>query len=114
MEGSPYRISRTIEFSEWLDTQPARVQLQVAKRLSKIKEEGYFGDRKSVSFYEKGLLKDAVWELRWDDGKRVYYAHFPEKCILLLLGGNKNGQDKTISQAKNIYIKATKNVKKER
>lgn len=114
MEESPYRVLRTIEFAEWLEEQSARVQLQVAKRISKIENEGHFGDRKSVSFYEKGLLKDAVWELRWDDGKRIYYAYFPEKQILLLLGGNKNGQDKTISQAKNIYIKTTKGVKKTR
>jgi hypothetical protein len=32
----------------------------------------------------------------------VYYAYIPEKKILLLLGGNKNGQDKDIRQAKKI------------
>lgn len=114
MEEGLYRVLRTVEFSEWLDVQPARSQLQIAKRISKLEKEGHFGDRKSVSFYEKGWLKDAVWELRWDDGKRVYYAYFPEKQILLLLGGNKNGQDKAISQAKNIYLKAIQGVKKER
>ena len=36
---------------------------------------------------------------------RLYYAEIPEKEILLLLGGNKNGQDKDIRQAKKIFNK---------
>ena len=102
-----YRISKDTKFDEWLDTQTARTKLQILKRLSKIELHGHFGDHKSVSDYETGYLKNAVWELRWDDGKRVYYAYIPEKRILLLLGGNKNGQDKDITQAKSIFIKAT-------
>jgi putative addiction module killer protein len=102
-----YRISKDTKFNEWLDTQTARTKLQILKRLSKIEQHGHFGDHKSVSDYESGYLKNAVWELRWDDGKRVYYAYIPEKRILLLLGGNKNGQDKDITQAKSIFIKAT-------
>jgi putative addiction module killer protein len=81
--------------------------MQIFKRLSHIEQYGHFGDHKSVSEYETGRLKDMVWELRWKDGRRVYYAYIPEKRILLLLGGNKNGQDKDITQAKNIFIKAT-------
>jgi hypothetical protein len=45
--------------------------------------------------------------LRWKEGRRIYYAYIPEKKILLLLGGNKNGQDKDVSKAKAIYLKAT-------
>ena len=74
-----------------------------------IKYDGYFGDHKSISFYEKEELKDRVWELRWNNGRRVYYAYIPEKKILLLLGDNKNGQSKDVSKAKAIYLKATKN-----
>jgi len=44
-------------------------------------------------------------ELKWKNGRRVYYADIPEKKILLLLGGNKNGQDKDIRQAKKIFNK---------
>ncbi|MGB7127846.1 MAG: type II toxin-antitoxin system RelE/ParE family toxin [Candidatus Rhabdochlamydia sp.] len=74
-----------------------------------IKYDGYFGDHKSISYYEKSELKDKVWELRWKDGRRIYYAYIPEKKILLLLGGNKNGQNKDVSKAKTIYLKAIKN-----
>lgn len=114
MEEGAYQISKATEFTDWFNEQPARTRVQVSKRISKIEEYGHFGDHKSVSFYEKGALKDAVWELRWNDGKRVYYSYFPEKKILLLLGGNKNGQDKTVSEAKSIYIKSTKVVQKKR
>ena len=78
-------------------------------RLAMIKHDGYFGDHKSISFYEKGDLKDKVWELRWNDGRRVYYAYIPEKKILLLLGGNKNGQGKDVIKTKALYLKITKN-----
>jgi putative addiction module killer protein len=44
-------------------------------------------------------------ELRWKNGRRVYYAEIPERNILLLLGGNKNGQDKDIHQAKKLFDK---------
>jgi len=88
---------------------PPRSSVQINKRLAMIKFEGHFGDHKSISFYEKRELKDKVWELRWSDGRRVYHAYIPEKKILLLLGGNKNGQSKDVSKAKALYLKATKN-----
>lgn len=92
-----------------ISNEPPRSQVQINKRLSMIKFDGYFGDHKSISFYDKGELRYKVWELRWKDGRRIYYAYIPEKKILLLLGGNKNGQSKDVSKAKAIYIKATKN-----
>jgi putative addiction module killer protein len=105
MQDGPYKISQAHEFDEWMTDQTARTQVQIYKRLSKIREYGYFGDHKSVSSYEKGALKDVIWELRWDDGKRVYYAYIPERNIILLIGGNKNGQDQDVSKAKTIYLK---------
>ena len=69
-------------------------QVQVAKRLSSIEMEGHFGDHKD--------LDSEVKELRRANGRRIYYAQIPESRIILLLGGNKNGQDKDITQAKKI------------
>ena len=89
MDQNSYRILQTSEYSEWVGNESPRSQVQINKRLSMIKFDGYFGDQKSISFYEKGELKDKVWELRWKDGRRIYYAYIPEKKILLLLGGNK-------------------------
>lgn len=113
MNEAKYRILRTTEFEEWFLKQGGRVKAQVAARLENISYYGHFGDYKTVSNHETGFLKNAVWELRWKDGKRVYYAYIPEKRILLILGGNKNGQDKDIAKAKSIYLKVTKIFSKE-
>ena len=90
-----YKIFLTDDFEEWLENEPAKSRVQIAKRIEKIKEEGHFGDHK--------LLRDRIWELRWDNGRRVYYSLIPVNQVLLLLGGNKNGQTKDINQAKKIY-----------
>ena len=66
-----------------------------------IQVDGYFGDHKEVD------EKIDIWELKWKNGRRVYYAYIPEEKILLLLGGNKNGQSKDIAKAKRILEKTT-------
>ncbi|MBS4166662.1 Uncharacterized protein NEOC65_001754 [Neochlamydia sp. AcF65] len=90
-----YKILVTDEFEEWLEGEPAKSRVQIAKRIDNIKEEGHFGDHKQV--------RDHVWELRWDNGRRIYYCLIPVSQVLLLLGGNKNGQTKDIKQAEKIY-----------
>lgn len=94
-----YRILKTTEYQEWIDDQTGRLCVQIADRLSKIQDDGHFGVHK--------YLEDSVWELKWLSGLRVYYAHIPEKNILVLLGGNKNGQNKDINKAKKILNKYT-------
>lgn len=89
-----YTILDTEEYSDWLDQQTAKERVQIEKRLSNIETEGHFGKHKH--------LEEGVWELKWDNGRRVYYAYIPEQQILLLLGGNKNGQTKDINYAKKI------------
>ncbi len=61
---------------------------------------GHFGIYKSVDNRDK-----EVWELKWANGRRIYYAYIPEKQILVLFGGNKNGQDKDIRKAKSLFKK---------
>ena len=92
-----YAIYNAPEYDEWLEQETAKSQVQVRSRVSHIQDGGHFGDRKEVG--------GGVWELRWKNGRRVYYAEIPEKQVLLLLGGNKNGQDKDIRQAKKIFNK---------
>lgn len=91
-----YRIFKTWEYIEWLEEENQKSRVQIGKRLAMIELEGYFGNHKSVS------ENHAIWELKWDNGRRVYYAYVPEAKIILLLGGNKNGQSKDIAQAKKI------------
>lgn len=103
-----YRLITTKEFLEWLNEENPRSRYQIDARLAKIRLDGYFGNHKSVSHGDKGALKDQIWELKFNDGRRIYYAYIPEKNILLLLGGNKNGQDKDIKKAKNLFGRNTK------
>lgn len=103
-----YRLLLTEEFEEWLESESARSRYQIDERLAKIRLDGYFGSHRSVSNNEKGVLKNKVWEIKFNDGRRIYYAVIPEKNLLLLLGGNKNGQDKDIAKAKGIFIKKTR------
>lgn len=89
-----YDVYNTQEYDEWLEGQSARSQVQIRERISRIQNDGHFGDHKDVDNH--------VWELKWKNGRRVYYAYIPEKKLLLLLGGNKNGQSKDIRQAQKI------------
>jgi putative addiction module killer protein len=90
-----YKIFATTEFDDWLEKETAKSRVQVATRIDKVRNEGHFGDHKEV--------RDNVWELRWKNGRRVYYSLIPVSQVLLLLGGNKNGQTKNINEAEKIY-----------
>jgi putative addiction module killer protein len=94
-----YRVLRTEEFNDWLEDETLKSQVQIEKRISNIELEGHFGTTNDVG--------DDVLELKWKDGRRVYYVHLPETDVLLLLGGNKNGQSYDIKQAKKIFKKYT-------
>ena len=96
-----YKIHRVPEFRDWFDEQTEKARVQIDDRFSKIQDEGYFGDHKSV------CDDDEVWELKWKNGRRIYYAYIHEMNILVLLGGNKNGQEKDIRKAKSLYKKYT-------
>lgn len=94
-----YKLVKTPDYDEWLDSESLKSQVQIEKRISKIETDGYFGTIKD--------LEDNVWELKWKNGRRVYYAYVPVSKILLLLGWNKNGQNYDITQAKKIYKEYT-------
>ena len=54
--------------------------------------------------HHKRLFNDGIWELKFNDGRRIYYALVMEQYkVILLLGGNKNGQDKDINKASALY-----------
>lgn len=103
-----YRILQTEEFEDWVDLEGPKSRYQIDGRLAKIRLDGHFGTIKNVSKNDKPPVKNQVWELKFNDGRRIYYACFPEQNVLLLLGGNKNGQDRDIKKAKALYIKNTR------
>ncbi len=92
-----FELHKTPEFEQWLSEQPLKSRLQIEARLLHIVTNGHFGICKN--------LNDHVWELKWANGRRIYYAHLSQHNLLLLLGGNKNGQSKDINQAKKILRK---------
>lgn len=96
-----HAIYETDEYRDWFISESLKSQRQILNRISKIEEEGYFG-------HHKYLERDDLWELKFNDGRRVYYALIPEAKVILLLGGNKNGQDKDIKKAANILKKIGK------
>lgn len=95
-----YTFIQTLEYEEWYSSLSVKKQFQIDDRLSRIELEGYFGDCKSVSDDKM------IWELKWKNGRRVYYVCHKDQ-LLLLIGGNKNGQSKDITAAKRIYAKYT-------
>ncbi|ADI39313.1 type II toxin-antitoxin system RelE/ParE family toxin [Waddlia chondrophila] len=96
-----YKLYETDEYLEWLATQTLKSKKQIQSRMLKIEDEGYFG-------HHKYLESADLWELKFNDGRRIYYVLVPESKVILLLGGNKNGQNKDIKQASNILRKLVK------
>lgn len=89
-----YKITKTPEFKEWLADQEDKSQVQIYERLAKIQDQGHFGTKKT---FDSG-----VSELKWVSGRRVYYTIIPVRNVIVLIGGNKNGQSKDITQAEKI------------
>ena len=78
-------------FDEWLQDQDAETKARVQTRIDRI-ELGNFGDHKGVG--------DGVFELRIDcgPGYRVYYGLDNETLVILLCGGTKKQQARTIKE----------------
>ncbi len=89
------RTVKLPEFAEWFDGLDAKGKAQVDARILRIEANGHFGDAKD--------LGEGLPELRWKSGRRVYFARItdaPGSLVLLVLGGNENGQTKDIRQAR--------------
>lgn len=92
-----YRLYKTADYEVWYKDQSPKAKYQIRDRLETIASEGYFGSHRVVT--------DFVSELKWKNGRRIYYAFITESNILILLGGNKNGQSKDIRKAESILEK---------
>ena len=98
------RLKLTLEYNKWYESLRPKEKAQIAKRLYNIEEYGHFGLVKD--------LGDFLMELKWINGRRIYYSILQDQngeLTLLVLGGNKNGQDTDIKVAKKIlkrYIKS--------
>ena len=91
-----YEVRQTVEFEEWLSALRDQTGRGIiVRRLSRI-EHGNFGDSKSVG--------DGVSELRFfiGPGYRVYYTVLGGVVAFLLIGGDKDTQDRDIAKAKEL------------
>jgi putative addiction module killer protein len=92
-----YKVVETKEYISWFNKQTNKEQAQVQARIAKIRTDGHFGTAKKLS--------ESLAELKWRNGRRVYFTLSQDdegNIIILLLGGNKNSQDKDIRKAKSI------------
>ena len=81
------------EYSDWYEEQTAKIRAQIDGRLEKIRDFGHYGHVKKLS--------SVLYEIKFNNGNRIYYTErmINGEVLILILGGNKNGQDKDIKKA---------------
>lgn len=84
-------------YIKWLQNQSPKSQGQIDRRLQKIELHNHFGHVRN--------LGGGLAELKFNDGRRIYFSVTGENEITLILGGNKNGQEKDIKKAKKLLHK---------
>lgn len=95
-----YRVEETKDYLDWFNKQTIKDQAQIQARIVRIRTDGLFGIAKKLSA--------SLAELKWGNGRRIYFTVRKDddgKIIILLIGGNKNSQDRDIRKAKSILKK---------
>jgi len=90
----------TAEFDNWLDDLNPKTRALVDDRLDRLRHFDHFGDSHD--------LDDGLFELRWKSGMRVYFGYVAGDdggAVLLLLGGDKHGQNRDIRKARSILAR---------
>ena len=77
-------------YLEWYNSLDKSLRLIVDKRLSKV-ERGLYGKIRRLS--------EELYELKFDNGLRIYYTEIDNTIVLLFTGGNKSKQSKDIETA---------------
>jgi len=91
-------VKNEIPYLEWYSSLDKSLRLIVDKRLSKV-ERGLYGNNKR--------LTEELYELKFDNGLRIYYTEKNNTIVILFTGGNKSKQQKDIEIAKK-YLKEYK------
>lgn len=89
--GLKYDILKTAEFDTWVEQQQPKVRTVVKARLDLV-SIGHFDHKRF-----EGLI-----ELRWRNGIRIYTFIWNSIVVVIINGGNKNGQNRDIKKAKKI------------
>ncbi len=90
---------KLLEYAAWYDSQTAKTKTQIDARLQRIQENGHYGHIRKLS--------SVLFEIKFNNGNRIYCTEriIDGKVVILILGGNKNGQSKDIKQAQKIAEK---------
>ena len=88
-----YQILKSNDFMGWYRKQNAKTRVIIDARLDRIQIDGHFGFTNQF---------DGLVELKWTSGMRIYTFVHNKVVVVVLYGGNKNGQDKDIKKAKRI------------
>ncbi len=79
-----------VPYLEWYNSLDKSLRLVVDKRLSKVERDLYGKIRR---------LSEELYELKFDNGLRIYYTEIDNTIVLLFTGGNKSKQSKDIETA---------------
>ena len=79
-----------VPYLKWYNSLDKSLKLVVDKRLSKV-ERGLYGKIRRLS--------EELYELKFDNGLRIYYTEIDNTIVLLFTGGNKSKQSKDIETA---------------
>lgn len=82
-------------FETWLMSLDKTLLNKVLVRISRVKL-GNFGDYRS--------LKNDLYELRFNNGLRIYFTEIKGEIIILFCGGNKKTQSNDIKKAKELLL----------
>jgi putative addiction module killer protein len=88
-----YQIIKSSVFTEWYEKQSRKTKAIIQARLDRIELDGHLGFTNQF---------DGLVELKWVSGMRIYTFIHNRLLVVVLCGGNKNGQDKDIKKAKRI------------
>lgn len=79
-----------VPYLEWYNSLDKSLRLVVDKRLSRVERDLYGKIRR---------LSEELYELKFDNGLRIYYTEIDNTIVLLFTGGNKSKQSKDIETA---------------
>jgi putative addiction module killer protein len=86
-------ILKLIDFENWYNSQTVKIRAQIDSRLLRMRASEHYGHAK--------MLSSVLSELKFNNGNRIYFTEkiINGKTVILILGGNKNGQEKDIKKA---------------
>ena len=88
-------IDNKTPYLEWYNSLDKSQRLLIDKRLSKV-ERGLYGKIRQLS--------EQLFELKFQNGLRIYYTEIDNIVVLLFTGGNKSKQSKDIELATKYLI----------